>query len=267
MRASVLRRELQAAAHIPYTALVSDTVVRTTQGDYVQVFQLAGASFESADDATLNTWHERLNVLWRNIASPQVALWSHIIRRRERAAGPRGEAGGFAGRLEDKYRARLADELLMVNELYLALVYRPVAGMATSWASRLLKRTAPKESQLEVRDALDACEKLSQTVRASLDRYDPEPLGVYRRGERDYSRLLEFLNYLVSGEARPVPLPRAPVNEVLGTTRLLFGFEAIEYRLPSGNPCRRHARDQGISDAECRRDVRSPPWRCLFPLC
>lgn len=233
LRASVLRRELQAAAHIPYTALVSDTVVCTAQGDYVQVFQLAGGSFESADDATLNTWHERLNVLWRNIASPQVALWSHIIRRRERADGASGEISGFAGRLEDKYRARLADELLMVNELYLALVYRPVAGMATSWASRLLKRTAPRESQLEVRDALDACEKLSQTVRASLDRYDPELLGVYRRGAREYSRLLEFLNYLVSGEARPVPLPRAPVNEVLGCTRLLFGFEAIEYRLPA----------------------------------
>jgi type IV secretion system protein VirB4 len=233
LRASVLRRELKTAAHIPYTALVSDTVVRTSQGDYVQVFQLAGASFESADDSTLNTWHERLNVLWRNIASPQVALWSHVIRRREQPAGTSDEADGFAGRLEAKYRARLGQELLMVNELYLALVFRPVAGMATSWASRLLRHTAPKESQLEVRDALDACEKLSQTVRASLDRYDPEPLGVYARGQRDYSRLLEFLNYLVSGEARPVPLPRAPVNEVLGTTRLLFGFEAIEYRLPA----------------------------------
>jgi type IV secretion system protein VirB4 len=233
LRASVLRRELKAAAHIPYTALVSDTIVRTAQGDYVQVFQLAGASFESADDATLNTWHERLNVLWRNIASPQVALWSHLIRRRERADGASGEGSGFAGRLEAKYRARLAQELLMVNELYLGVVYRPVAGMATSWASRLLSRTQPKESRLEIRDALDACEKLSQTVRASLDRYDPEPLGVYRQGERACSRLLEFLNYLVSGEARPVPLPRAPLNEVLGTTRLLFGFEAIEYRLPA----------------------------------
>ncbi|MHB8816915.1 MAG: VirB4 family type IV secretion/conjugal transfer ATPase, partial [Steroidobacteraceae bacterium] len=233
LRGSALRRELQAAAHIPYTAQVSDTVVRTTQGDYAQVFRLAGASFESADDSTLNMWHERLNVLWRNIASPQVALWSHVIRRRESVAGASDEAGGFAGRLEGKYRARLGQELLRVNELYLALIFRPVAGMATSWASRLLARTAPKETQLEVRDALDACEKLSQTVRASLDRYDPEPLGVYRRGAREYSRLLEFLNYLVSGEARPVPLPRAPVSEVLGATRLLFGFEAIEYRLPA----------------------------------
>ena len=84
---SALRREIAAAERIPYTAQVGDTVVRTVHGDYVQVFQLAGASFESADDEAVNGWHERLNVLWRNIASPQVALWSHVIRRRELAGG------------------------------------------------------------------------------------------------------------------------------------------------------------------------------------
>ena len=233
LRKAALRREISVAEHIPYTAHVSDTVVRTKQGDYVQVFRLSGASFESADDATLNTWHERLNVLWRNIASPQVALWSHVIRRREWATGTLGEAGGFAGRLEAKYRARLAKETLMVNELYLALVYRPVAGVATSWVARLLARTKPQETQLEIKDALDACEKLGQILRASLDRYEPERLGVYRRSGRDHSRLLEFLSFLVSGEAQPVPLPRAPLSEAIGTSRLLFGFEAIEYRLPT----------------------------------
>ncbi len=64
-------------------------------GDYVQVFRLSGASFESADDEQLNTWHERLNVLWRNIASPHVALWSHVIRRREPASVREyGQTGG-----------------------------------------------------------------------------------------------------------------------------------------------------------------------------
>jgi len=51
-------------------------VIVTTSGEYVQTFRLGGASFESADDETLNNWHERLNVTWRNIASPNVSLWS-----------------------------------------------------------------------------------------------------------------------------------------------------------------------------------------------
>ena len=50
--------------------------MKTRQGDYVQAFRLSGASFETADDEQLNNWHERLNVLWRNIARENVVLWT-----------------------------------------------------------------------------------------------------------------------------------------------------------------------------------------------
>jgi type IV secretory pathway VirB4 component len=76
-----LRREASPADRIPYLAHVSPHLVKTRFGDYVQVFRLAGGSFECADDETLNTWHERLNVLWRNLATPNLALWTHLVRR------------------------------------------------------------------------------------------------------------------------------------------------------------------------------------------
>src|SRR5262249_9689082 len=113
---ATLRREPQASLRIPYTAHVSPSVIATEHGDYVQVFRLSGASFESADDEQLNSWHERLNVLWRNIASPNVALWCHVIRRREPAAASGGREAGFAAHVEAKYRGRIAAETLMVNE-------------------------------------------------------------------------------------------------------------------------------------------------------
>jgi len=72
-RLAATRRELSAARQIPYVAHVSEGLVKTQAGDYVQAFRLVGASFESADDDELNNWHERLNVMWRNIASPNVA--------------------------------------------------------------------------------------------------------------------------------------------------------------------------------------------------
>ena len=232
-RAGSLRQEQSAAACIPYMAHVSDAVVTTSYGDYVQVFQLAGASFESADDEQLNAWHERLNVLLRNIASPQVALWTHVVRRRELTYPDRGAGEGFAETLQAKYRQRLAGETLMVNELYLSTVYRPSPGAATGLLSKVLSRAQRESSQLERGDALDACEKLGETLQASLARYEPEALGVYRVQGRAFSRLLEFLGLLIAGESQRVPLPRAPLNEVLATTRLCFGVEAIEYRLPT----------------------------------
>ena len=236
----VLRRELGAADRIPYTAHVAPTVVKTAFGDYLQVFRLRGASFESNDDAQLNNWHERLNILWRNIASSNVALWTQVVRRRAGIDGldadivPAQAASSFAHDLRAKYHARLANETLMVNEVYLAVVYRPAAGMASGLASKLLAR-AQRGSQLAVADALDCCEKLSQTLAAALARYEPRLLGTYRWGKVWCSSLLEYIDVLLNGERQRVPLPAGPLNQALATARLVFGTEAIEYRGPAAS--------------------------------
>jgi type IV secretion system protein VirB4 len=219
-----------ASRRIPYAAHVSDTLLTTEVGDYVQILRLAGASFESADDETLNNWHERLNVTWRNIASPNVSLWTHVIRRRELAAASSPDDTGFAGRLARRYQSRLAQETLMVNELYLSIVFRPVMGAASGLVAKLMSRRPTGSPAMESADAIEACVKLGQTVSASLARYEPEQLGLYARNGRRYSQLLEFLGLLVNGEMQSIPLPRERVADVLSTSRVLFGNEAIEYR-------------------------------------
>jgi type IV secretion system protein VirB4 len=232
-RSTALRRERLAAEHIPYTSHVSENVVKTGFGDYVQAFRLGGASFESADDEQLNGWHERLNVLWRNLSNPSLALWTHVVRRPERPSIRETSGSGFADTLTTGYRARLAGETLMVNELYLALCYRPAGRRAAGAVARLLARTKALPRDIELGDALDNCAKVGQTVAASLARYEPEPLGTYRSGDVWHSSLLEYLGLLVNGEWRPMPLRAGPVNSALATTRVLFGSEAIEYRLPA----------------------------------
>lgn len=233
-RQAALRREQPSAARIPYRSHVSPHLVRTEAGDYVQVFRLAGASFESVDDDVLNNWHERLSVLWRNIASANTALWMHVVRRREVAPTPLPEAAGFASSLAAKYGQRLSSETLMVNDLYLSVLYRPVAGSAPSLLSRLAAKHAPQALAVERADAIEASEKLAQTVTSSLARYEPERLRDYAGpGQRPYSQVLEFFGLLLNGEWQAVPLPRAPIHEVLATTRVIFGSETIEYRLPA----------------------------------
>lgn len=82
----------------------------------------------------------------------------------------------------------------------------------------------------ELHDALEHCAKLRTQLLSSLDRYEPEVLGIYKHHGRYFSSLLEFVSLLLNGESQPVPLPRAPLNDVLLTTRPLFGREAMEYR-------------------------------------
>lgn len=233
-RATALRRELPASLRIPYRTHVSPHLVSTSAGDYVQVFKLSGASFESVDDDVLNNWHERLNVLWRNIASANTALWVHVVRRREVASTATSDNRGFASALAAKYGKRLSGETLMVNDLYLSVVYRPVAGAAPGFLARLASNHAPQAQALERADAIETSEKLAQTVSSSLARYEPERLHIYiGPGRRFYSRVLEFFGLLLNAEWQAVPLPRAPIQEALATTRVIFGGEAIEYRLPA----------------------------------
>jgi type IV secretion system protein VirB4 len=229
--AAPLRRERAAAEHIPYAAHVAENVLRTHGGDYLLAFRLGGASFESADDAQLNAWHERLNILWRNLASSNVSLWTHLVRRPLRLPPAPPCTEGFAAQLASRYAQRLASETLMVNELYLAICYRPTSGRATGSLARLLARTRAAEAQLERADALDSCAKLAQTVQAALARYEPQILSTYRVNGCWCSALLEYLSLLLNGERQRVPLPAAPLSEVLATTRLLFGNEALEYRM------------------------------------
>ena len=143
----------------------------------------------------------------------------HAVRRREVAVPGSPDDTGFAATLAAKYGQRLSAETLMVNDLYLSVVYRPVAGTAPSLLSRLAAKHAPQALAAERADALEASEKLAQTVASSLARYEPERLQVYAGfGKRPYSQVLEFLGLLLNGEWQAVPLPRAPLNDVLATS-------------------------------------------------
>ena len=239
LRTRAARREIAAAERIPYTAHVSPTVIKTRYGDYVQAFRLTGVSFESCDDYQLNNWHERLNAFWRNIASPQVSLWTHLIRGREvpvtlhRGADGQGAGGSaFAQSLESRYCRRLREESLMSNDLYLAVVYRPVSAPAVGWLAALIAKPMPEAARVEIAEALDASDKLADQVRAALARYEPEALGVYQVGAQRYSSLLQFLTLLLDGISTPAVLARRNLGGSLGSGRVLFGHEAIEYRLP-----------------------------------
>ena len=232
LSATRIRREAQPSRHVPYLAHVSEHMVTTRTGDYIQIFKLGGVGFETADDARLNIWHERLNVLWRNLASPHVALWTHVVRRREQVAGARPEPD-FASALNAKYRQRLSGEKLMVNELYLTVLFRPVVGAALGLLARLLAG-ANRQDVAGMHDAVDASDKLAKTVAASLQDCDPERLGLYWIGRNPHSRLLEFLSLLLDGESQAMPLPRASLADALATARCLIGNEIIEYRQPCG---------------------------------
>jgi len=215
------------ARHIPYDVLVAPQILRLSAGGYLAAWRIGGQAFECREADDLNAAHERLNVLMRNLAAPDVAIWSHVVRDVERDRPVRAPADGFAGRLAARYQARLEGEQLRRNELYLSLIYKPtrLGGGRAAFARR-----PSEERREELARDLTTLANLSRQIEAALGAYDPLPLGNYETDGRAGSALLEFLARLVNGEWQRMPLVAGSVAPVLGTSRLLFGWETIEYR-------------------------------------
>lgn len=231
---SAVPRERSLASLLPYSAHVTARLVRTHAGDYLQSWRLAGFAFDCADAAEIAARHQRLNGWLRNVASPSLALWSHVIRGRVPATLPAGCAPGFARGLEQKYLARLSTTRLYGNALYLTIVYRPQTAPGVAPLARLLARRDAAAARAAEREALETCATLAREFEAAFAADEPEPLGVITRDGRVASTLVEFLAELVNGAHEPRALPAAPLAEVLGTVRPLFGREAIEYRGATG---------------------------------
>lgn len=228
-----LRYEPPVATRTPYTAQLSEHLVRTAAGDYIQVFRLGGVGSETVDDELINARHEHLNILWRSLGTENVSLWTHLVRERVTTYPDGVFVSNFARELDTRYRRRLSGERLMGNALYLSLAYHPTVGATSGVAARLLKRSQEQGEREAWLEATEACAKLAQTVNASLSAYEPQHLGIYTHKNRVYSAVLEFLAYLINGEWQRIPLPRAPLNEVLATSRCSFGIETVEYRGPT----------------------------------
>ncbi|CAG4910914.1 VirB4 family type IV secretion/conjugal transfer ATPase [Paraburkholderia saeva] len=235
---SVANREVPLASYIPYSTHVTDRVIKTREGDYLQIWKIAGIAFEAADPADILARHEGFNQFVRGLAGGHVALWSHRLRRRVSDHFATQYRDRFCEELATRYYASFAGYRMMANELYLTLVYRPNRTRLGRVFSRAARRTRDdiRRDQL---DALKVMAELAAQVESSLKPYDPVALGVYTRqspftpGPRRYSSALELLGYLVNAVWEREPVPASPIREALPTSRLFIGAEKVEIRMPA----------------------------------
>lgn len=215
-----VERDLSSSDFIPYESHLTRNLIRLDSEHLLFVLKLQGAAHESADEGTQNIWHESLCQYLRSIASENVAVWSHVIRR-PFGDYPEGQfkEGSFESRLNEKYRSMLEAEQTLVNELFLSIVYRRPRVEQT-----VFRRLQTKESlDRELLEDIAVAEDLMVQSLEALDRYEPKILGTYS-GPKGLlaSEILEFLAYLIDGEWKTVGLPQGLIREHLSNTRLFF---------------------------------------------
>ena len=225
----VARREADDVKFIPYTRHVDDTIVALDDGSLLRMYRLDGRAFETSDLADLNSWHNKLNITWRSIADDRVALWTHLVRT---ATDP--DLGGtfhsaFARQLQDRYAAALKQTVLYHNEFYVSLVVRP-SSMAGEQVSQLFgKRKAA--SRIDAR-ALAIMADKCRDFETLLADAAPERLTIYKHDGTLFSKPMEVLHFILTGDRIRIPLLDGRLGQALYQSRVVFGREAAEIRLP-----------------------------------
>ncbi len=230
-----LRSETPVGRFIPYSHHVTDTVIATRDGAYLVVWKVAGRSHESASQEDVLLWTRELNNALRAIGDARVSLWSHVVRRRVVEYPDATFDDPFCRRLDAAYRGKFTGSSLMVNDLYLTAVFRPVADPVLSWVARRA-RESMKEKIARQAAALETVGDIVRALGAALGRYGAELLGTYERNGHVFSRPMEFFGLLVNGWPRPMPLCRSRIFEALPASRPFFSTwgEVGELRSLSG---------------------------------
>ncbi|WP_092754057.1 VirB4 family type IV secretion/conjugal transfer ATPase [Rhizobium aethiopicum] len=224
-------RELGPETFIPYVRHVDETTIALDSRALMTMIGLEGVSFETADVRDLNGLHRSLNTLYRNIADERLALWTHVVRRRN-SVYPEGRfANPFSDGLNSKYRERMVGEDLFCNDLYLSLVWHPGRDAVERVASLLSRLRKAHRSDIELDD--DALKNLRDRVTdviAGLQRFKPRLLALHEEHGILFSEPSEVLHQIVGGRREPVPLTEGRISSAIYSDRVIFGRETVEIR-------------------------------------
>ncbi len=229
--ATLRSRELSPEAFIPYVRHLNETTIALESRSLMVMIALEGVSFETADALDLNALHRDLNTLYRNIADERLALWTHLIRRRDSDYPDGTFATPFSTALNDKYRERMVREDLFRNDLYLTVLWSPARDPADKAAKLLSRLRRAKHGGFELdEEALKQLQDKVLDVTAGLKRFEPRALCLYDQDGMLFSEPSEVLHQIVGGRRERVPLTEGRIASAIYSDRIIIGRETIEIR-------------------------------------
>ncbi|TWB51710.1 type IV secretion system protein VirB4 [Rhizobium sp. ERR 922] len=224
-------RELEPETFIPYVRHVDETVIALDSRALLAMIAVEGVSFETIDPIDLNSLQRDLNTLYRNIADERLAIWTHLIRRRDNTYPDGGFTNPFSAALNDKYRERMVREDLFRNDLYLSLLWHPGRDPAERLASLLPRLRKAQRATVELDEgSLKHLRDKVTDVTAGLRRFGPRVLSLYDQNGILFSEPSEVLHQLIGGRREPIPLTEGRVSSAIYSDRVIFGRETVEIR-------------------------------------
>lgn len=229
-------KEKPVSTWLPYNYHQTPEIVSLQNGSYVASFQLAGRAHESESDITRANWIRELNHAVCSLGDERVSLWSHVIRRRVREYPQAHYTSWFCRNLDDKYRATFDKYSLMVNDLYLSVVFNPSGDPALNILSKAEPMSLSDRLQRRAR-AIQDMEEINRGLQTAFSAYGARPLKTYDHNGYGFTEVGELYAYLINGEWRRIPVLRNRLGAYLARSRPLFDEygELAELRSTSGS--------------------------------
>ncbi len=231
-------KEARAGDRLPYARLLDESIVQMRDGSVMAALQVPGLLFETEDSDALNAHAATREIMLRSTLDARFVMYHHVIRRRVAVELDAEFADPISRHIDARWKERLGDGALFINDQFITLIRRPARGKAglAERLGKMINRRGKADIEADPKD-IRALRAAITGLTASLSSYGAVLLGEYQGASGSNSEILELLSALYNGEMRPVRRPADDVDlgVMLPYRRVSFGLDAMELR-GSGQP-------------------------------
>lgn len=241
------KKEKHVSHFIPYKCHWDKNTILTKANGLLQVIKVGGFSFETADDEDLDIRKNVRNSLLKNMASGNITLYFHTIRRKKPvmqkgvdfSIDPTVKTSkDFISYLESEWQSKNSTSDSYFNELYVSLLYEPDkegAAIIEYMLTKLKQRSDKTVWEKDMREMHESMQEMTTRILNTLRDYDSKLLGIQKTKNGNFCEISEFLGTLINcGDSTPMMASSNKLDQYLPTNRLFFGSRSIEARGPRG---------------------------------
>ncbi|MCW1332609.1 hypothetical protein OLP47_08060 [Campylobacter jejuni] len=111
---------------IPYSSLITDSIVITKEHMLISTFFIEGIEFECESDENLTFKKNLLNMMIMSFSNEPVSFYFHNVRFKLHEFLDSYFENPFLKEIDEKYHKRFDKKSFQQNSLYLTLIYKPL---------------------------------------------------------------------------------------------------------------------------------------------
>lgn len=225
----IIKDEVYENKHIPYSHHVTESVIKTKDGQYVMTFKVNGLSFETKSDEELNIAAEIRNNLYVQFEGDPIIFTTHVQRKKIQVNHKSKFKGGFLKRFDEKTNAKFKSQKYFVNELYFSVTHK-AAGNFHKQTEKISSIFGKSENQNEAeKDILIKMNDWATSIQGAFKEYGIKLLKTYEKNKITWSEPMRFYGSIINQKNYDYKLPPGPICDYLPVVRKFFGFRRMAF--------------------------------------